>query len=48
MFGFIQCEDSFRDLMSITALGFILNVITLVVVILKKPVRVVSHVCDLT
>ena len=47
MFGFIQCEDSFRDLMAITALGFILNVITLVVVILKKPVRVVSHVCDL-
>jgi hypothetical protein len=47
MFGFIQCEDSFRDLMMMTTLGFILNVITLVVVILKKPVNVVPNVCDL-
>jgi len=47
MFGFIQCEDSFRDLMMMTTLGFILNVITLGVVILKKPVRVVPNVCDL-
>lgn len=47
MFGFIQCEDSFRDLMMMTTLGFILNVITLMVVIMKKPVKVVPNVCDL-
>ena len=47
MFGLNEIKDEVHDLLIMTTLGSILNVITLVVVILKKPVRVVSHVCDL-
>ena len=47
MFGLNEIKDEVHDLMIMTTLGFVLNVVTLAVVILKKPVRVVSHVCDL-
>jgi hypothetical protein len=47
MFGLNEIKDEVHDLMIMTTLGFILNVITLCVVILKKPVRVVSSMCDL-
>ena len=47
MFGLNEIKDEVHDLMIMTTLGFILNVITLMVVILKKPVRVVPNVCDL-
>ena len=47
MFGLNEIKDEVHDLMIMTALGFILNVITLMVVIMKKPVKVVPNVCDL-
>ena len=47
MFGLNEIKDEVHDLMIMTTLRFVLNVVTLAVVILKKPVRVVPNVCDL-
>ena len=47
MFGLNEIKDEVHDLMIMTTLGFILNVITLMVVIMKKPVKVVPTVCVL-